>query len=87
MDIGPTASMTGTADYINFYFHVCLFFLRYTTIYITINLLIIVQFLQSTIDILSGIVVVDVFDLKKIGHISTDIKGLGIFNWLAEIVN
>ncbi|XP_046656849.1 uncharacterized protein LOC124349943 [Daphnia pulicaria] len=61
MDIGPTASMTGTADYINFYFH-------------------------STIDILSGIVVVDVFDLKKIGHISTDIQGLGIFNWLAEII-
>nr|CAH0107403.1 unnamed protein product [Daphnia galeata] len=61
MDIGPTASMTGTADYINFYFH-------------------------ATVDILSGIVVVDVFDLKKIGHISTDIKGLGIFNWLAEII-
>lgn len=25
MDIGPTASMTGTADYINFYFHVWCF--------------------------------------------------------------
>ncbi|XP_046454576.1 uncharacterized protein LOC124202305 [Daphnia pulex] len=61
LDIGPTASMVGTADYINFYFH-------------------------STIDILSGIVVVDVFDLKQMGHISTEITGLGIFNWLAEII-
>ncbi|KZS07667.1 Uncharacterized protein APZ42_028783 [Daphnia magna] len=61
MDIGPTASMTGTADYINFFFH-------------------------STIDILSGLIVVDVFDLKQIGHISTEITGLGIFNWLAEII-
>ena len=26
MDIGPTASMTGTCTYINFYFHVCFLF-------------------------------------------------------------
>lgn len=38
-------------------------------------------------DITKAEAVIDVFDVKDIGHISTDISGLGPFNWLAEVVS
>ena len=42
---------------------------------------------QATVDIFKKTVTLDKFDIKQIGHIDTDIKGLGIFNWLAEAVS
>ena len=36
---------------------------------------------------LAGDVTVENVNIKDIGHISTDVTGLGIFNWLAELVS
>jgi len=36
--------------------------------------------------LLAGDVTVENVNIKDIGHISTDITGLGIFNWLAELI-
>jgi len=41
---------------------------------------------KATVDIFKKTVTLDKFDIKQIGHIDTDIKGLGIFNWLAEAI-
>jgi len=41
-------------------------------------------YFKATLDILSKTIHIDKLDVREIGHISTDVKGLGIFNWLAE---
>lgn len=84
MDIGPTASLTGVATYINFYFKVRIIMISEKLVVFLLN---IIQFsMQARIEILSGLAIVELFDIKEVGRIDTDIQGLGIFNWLAEQV-
>jgi len=42
------------------------------------------MYFKARIDILSAEVVVEKLDIKDVGRITTDITGLGIFDWLAE---
>jgi len=44
-------------------------------------------YLKAKLDISSRIIQIETLDVTEIGHISTDIKGLGIFNWLAEQIS
>lgn len=41
-------------------------------------------YFKARIDLLSAQVVVENFDIKDVGRITTEITGLGIFDWLAE---
>lgn len=44
-------------------------------------------YLKATIDLMKKTVLIDTLDIQELGHVDTDIKGLGpIFNWLAELI-
>jgi len=43
-------------------------------------------YFRARIDVLAATVDIETLNIKDIGHISTDITGLGIFNWLAELI-
>jgi len=43
-------------------------------------------YFKARLDVSSKIVHIDRLDVKDIGHIDTEITGLGIFNWLAEMI-